>query len=261
MKRRLIDVFAPIALIVLLLAAWQAAADWDVLADLLGLEPFLVPSPTDVAKALGENFDLLAHDAWVTMREVLLGFAVALVIGIAFAVLLHLWPLLRRAFYPVIIATQTVPVIVVAPILIVWFGFGIGPKVAIVALICFFPITVNMLDGLGSVPAGQRKLLHSMGAGRRQILTRLEIPASLPYLVSGAKIAIAVAVIGAVFGEWAGSDDGLGHLMLIDNAQLEVPRLFAAIFVLSLMAAALFGIVALLARRLGWWRRGDGHGG
>ena len=116
-----------------------------------------------------------------------------------------------------------------------------------------------MLDGLGSVPAGQRKLLRSMGAGRGQILTRLEIPASLPYLVSGAKIAIAVAVIGAVFGEWAGSDDGLGHLMLIDNAQLEVPRLFAAIFVLSLMAAALFGIVALLERRFGWWRRGGEH--
>ena len=255
MKRRAVDILAPIGLILLLLAAWQAAADWDVLADLLGLEPFLVPSPTDVATALGDNFSLLADNAWVTMREVLLGFAVALAIGIAFALLLHLWPLLRRAFYPIIIASQTVPVIVVAPILIVWFGFGIGPKVAIVALICFFPITVNMLDGLGSVEPKQRKLLRSMGAGRAQILTRLEIPATLPYLVSGAKIAIAVAVIGAVFGEWAGSDEGLGHLMLVDNAQLEVPRLFAAIFVLSLMATALFGLVAALERSFGWWRR------
>ena len=260
MKRRLIDLLAPIGLILLLLAAWQAAADWDVLSDLLGIEPFLIPSPTDVASALADNFSLLADNAWVTMREVLLGFAVALAIGIAFALLLHLWPLLRRAFYPIIIASQTVPVIVVAPILIVWFGFGIGPKVAIVALICFFPITVNMLDGLGSVEPKQRKLLRSMGAGRGQILTRLEIPASLPYLVSGAKIAIAVAVIGAVFGEWAGSDEGLGHLMLVDNAQLEVPRLFAAIFVLSLMATALFGLVAVLERSFGWWRRAGSAG-
>jgi len=260
MKRRLIDLLAPIGLILLLLAAWQAAADWDVLSDLLGIEPFLIPSPTDVATALADNFSLLADNAWVTMREVLLGFAVALAIGIAFALLLHLWPLLRRAFYPIIIASQTVPVIVVAPILIVWFGFGIGPKVAIVALICFFPITVNMLDGLGSVDPKQHKLLRSMGAGRAQILTRLEIPASMPYLVSGAKIAIAVAVIGAVFGEWAGSDEGLGHLMLIDNAQLEVPRLFAAIFVLSLMATALFGLIAVLERSFGWWRRDPSHG-
>jgi ABC-type nitrate/sulfonate/bicarbonate transport system permease component len=260
-KEKLLNVLAPLGLLLLLLAAWQVAADWDVLADLLGLEPFLVPSPTDVATALGDNVGLLAEDAWVTLREVLLGFGLALVIGIGFALLLHLSTLLRRAFYPLIVASQTVPIIVIAPILVVWFGFGIGPKVAIVALICFFPITVNMLDGLGSVEPAQRKLLRSMGAGRGQILRRLEIPTSLPYLVSGAKIAIAIAVIGAVFGEWAGSDEGLGHLMLVDNAQLEVPRLFAAIFVLSLIATALFGLVALLERRFGWWRRSDGRVG
>jgi ABC-type nitrate/sulfonate/bicarbonate transport system permease component len=257
MKSRVVNVLAPLGLLVLLLVAWQVAARWDLIADALGIEPFLVPAPTDIATSLADNVDLLSDNAWVTLREVLLGFAVALLVGVAFALVLHLSPLLRRAFYPLIVASQTVPIIVIAPILVVWFGFGIGPKVAIIALICFFPITVNTLDGLGSVEPAQRKMMRSLGAGRRQILTRLELPASLPYLFSGAKIAVAIAVIGAVFGEWAGSDSGLGHLMLVDNAQLEVARLFAAIFVLSLMAVAPFALIGLIERRVAWWPAGD----
>jgi putative hydroxymethylpyrimidine transport system permease protein len=251
---RVLDVLAPLALVALLIAAWQVAAKNDWLADLLGLEPFLVPAPSDIWTALTDNWDLLMENMWVTLSEVLLGFAAALAIGVLFAIALHVSPLLRRAFYPLIVASQTIPVIVIAPILVVWFGFGIGPKVAIIALICFFPITVNMLDGLASVDPSQRKLMRSLGANRRQILTRVELPTSLPYLFSGAKISIAVAVIGAVFGEWAGSDEGLGHLILVDNAQLEVARMFAAILVLALMAMALFGLLALL-ERFGWWRR------
>jgi len=254
-NRRATDWLAPAALIVLLIALWQAAADWDVLADLLGIEPFLIPAPSAVWESLTGNTGLLADNAWVTLQEVLIGFLVAAALGVAFALLLHLSPILRRAAYPLIIASQTVPVIVLAPILVVWFGFGIGPKVAIIALICFFPITVNMLDGLRSVDPAQRLLMRSLGAGRLQTLTRLEIPYSLPYFFSGARISIAVAVIGAVFGEWAGSDEGLGHLMLVDNAQLEVPRLFAAIVVLSLMAIALYGVLALLEHEAGWWKR------
>ena len=255
MSSRAVRYGAPVLVIVLLLLAWQAAAKWDLLADLLDLEPFLVPAPTEIAQAIGDNFSLLMDNAWVTFQEILLGLGLALIAGIGFAIVLHLSPLLRSAFYPLLVASQTVPVIVIAPILVVWFGFGIGPKAAIIVLICFFPITVNTLDGLGSVGAAQRRLLRSMGAGRGRILRRLELPASLPYMTSGTKIAVAVAPIGAVFGEWSGADEGLGHLMLVDNAQLEVPRLFAAIFVLSVMAIALFALVALLERQLGWWKR------
>jgi NitT/TauT family transport system permease protein/putative hydroxymethylpyrimidine transport system permease protein len=251
---RALDVIAPIALVAILIAAWQIAATEDWIADALDLEPFLVPSPSEIWTALTDNWDLLMDNMWVTLSEVVLGFALALAVGVAFAVALHLWPLLRRAFYPLIVASQTIPVIVIAPILVVWLGFGIGPKVVIIALICFFPITVNMLDGLGSVGPEQHKLMRSLGATRLQTLRRLELPASLPYLFTGAKISIAVAVIGAVFGEWAGSDEGLGHLILVDNAQLEVARMFAAIVVLAAMAMALFGLVALL-ERFGWWRR------
>ena len=251
--RRLVDVLLPAAVLVALVGAWQLAADSGALADVLGLDSFLVPSPSEIATSLWEDRELLAENAWVTLREVLAGFALAVVLGSLIAAVLHLSPLLRRAFYPLVVASQTIPIIVIAPILVVWFGFGIGPKVAMVALICFFPIVVNALDGLATAPDEQRKLMRSLGAGRMRTFTTLEVPNALPYLFSGAKIAVAVAVIGAVFGEWAGADSGLGHLMLLDNAQLEVPRLFAAVFVLSVMAVALFALIALAERRLVWW--------
>jgi NitT/TauT family transport system permease protein/putative hydroxymethylpyrimidine transport system permease protein len=244
----------PALLLAGLIAAWQIAASTGAIADALNLEHFLVPSPAEIASSLWENRSLLAENAWVTLREVIFGFACGLVAGLAFAVALHLSETLRRAAYPLVIASQTIPIVVIAPILVVWFGFGIGPKLAIVALICFFPITVNTLDGLRSVDPEATKMMRTLDASRRQILWRLEAPTALPYAFSGAKIAVAVAVIGAVFGEWAGSDSGLGHLMLLDNAQLETARLFAAVFVLSVIAVGLFGLLALAERRIVTWR-------
>jgi putative hydroxymethylpyrimidine transport system permease protein len=244
----------PIFVIVGLVAAWQLAATTGAIADALSLEAFLVPSPSEIADSLWENRSLLAENAWVTLREILLGFGCALVAGLGFAVLLHLSETLRRATYPLIVASQTIPIIVVAPILVVWFGYGIGPKLAIVALICFFPITVNALDGLRSVDPEAVKLMRTLDASRWQTFHRVEAPTALPYAFSGAKIAVAVAVIGAVFGEWAGSSSGLGHLMLQDNAQLETARLFAAVAVLSLIAIVLFGLLALVERRVVTWR-------
>jgi putative hydroxymethylpyrimidine transport system permease protein len=246
----------PVLIVAGLLGLWELAARWEVLADALGIEPFLVPAPSEVAEALWNDRELLAEDAWVTLQEVLLGFCIALAVGVGFAFALHLWPALRRALYPLLVASQTVPIIVVAPILVVWFGYGIGPKLAIIALICFFPITVNTLDGLRSVDRDQVRMMRTLDASRVQILRRVEAPSALPYLFSGAKIAVAVAVIGAVFGEWAGSDSGLGHLMLQASGQLLTARLFAAVVVLSAFAIALFGLLTLLERRVGWWAPG-----
>jgi putative hydroxymethylpyrimidine transport system permease protein len=243
----------PLAILVTLLAAWEVAAQWDVLADALDIQPFLIPAPSEIAKALWEDRELLADNGWVTLQEVLAGFALSVVLGAAFAVALHLSDALRRAFYPLLVASQTVPIIVVAPILVVWFGFGIGPKLAIIALICFFPITVNTLDGLRSVDPDAIRMMRTLDAGRWQLFRRLEAPTALPYFFSGAKIAVAVAVIGAVFGEWAGSSSGLGHLMLNASAQLLTARLFAAVVVLSLFAIGLFGLLSLLERRVAWW--------
>jgi putative hydroxymethylpyrimidine transport system permease protein len=213
-----------------------------------------VPSPAEIAEALWQSRELLAENALVTLEEVLLGIGCALLAGLGFALALHFSETLRRAAYPLLVASQTIPVIVIAPILVVWFGYGIGPKLAIVALVCFFPITVNALDGLRSVDPEATKMMRTLDASRWQILRRVEAPTALPYIFSGAKIAVAVALIGAVFGEWAGSSSGLGHLILQDNAQLETARVFAAVAVLAAMAIALFGLLALAERRILTWR-------
>jgi len=244
----------PALLLAGLIGIWQVAASTGVLADVLNLEDFLVPSPAEIGESLWQSRSLLAENAWVTLKEMLFGLGCALVVGLGFAVALHLSELLRRAFYPLIVASQTVPIIVVAPILVVWFGYGIWPKLAIVALICFFPLALNTLDGLGSVDPEATKMMRTLDASRRQIFWRVEAPTALPFAFSGAKIAVAFAAIAAVFGEWAGSDSGLGHLMLQDNAQLETARLFAAVVVLSAMAIALVGLVALAERRVVTWR-------
>jgi ABC-type nitrate/sulfonate/bicarbonate transport system permease component len=244
----------PALVVIVLIGLWQIAAGSGAIADVLGLEPFLVPSPAEIAEALWENRTLLAENAWVTLREVLLGFLCALAAGVGFAVLLRLSATLRRAFYPLMVVSQAIPIIVIAPILVVWFGYGIGPKLAIVALVCFFPIAIATADGLRSVDPEATKMMRTLDASRRQLLWRLEAPAALPSLFSGARIAVAFAPIAAVFGEWAGSDSGLGHLMLQDNAQLATARLFAAVVVLAAIAVALYGLLALAERRVVTWR-------
>ena len=250
----------PLAIIAVLLGAWELAARLDVIADALKLEPFLVPAPSEIAQALWQDRDLLAENAWVTLQEVLAGFALSVAAGVGFAVVLHLSPTLRRAFYPLLVASQTVPIVVLAPILVVWLGFGIGPKLVIIALICFFPVTVNTLDGLGAVNPDLVKMMRTLDASRWQILRRIEAPTALPYLFSGAKIAVAVAVIGAVFGEWAGSSSGLGHLIQQASAQLQTDRTFAAVAVLSAIAVTLFAMLAALERKIAWWGpNGPGH--
>ena len=244
----------PALLLAALLGAWQLAASSGFLADVLGLESFLVPSPAEVAESLWNSRALLAENAWVTLREILLGLVCALLIGVGFAVLMHLSGTVRDASYPLIVASQTIPIVVIAPILLVWLGFGIGPKVVVVALICFFPITVNVLDGLSSAAPAAIKMMRTLDASRWQIFCRVETPTALPSFFTGAKIAVVLAPIGAVFGEWVGGSSGLGHLILTDNAYLEVAREFAAVFVLSVMALILIGLLALAERRVVTWR-------
>jgi putative hydroxymethylpyrimidine transport system permease protein len=244
----------PLGLIALLLGLWQIASSTGAIADALSLEPYLVPSPAEIASSLWENRDLLAENAWVTLQEMLIGILCALVVGIGFAVLMHRWRVVRDAAYPLIVASQTIPIVVIAPILVVWFGYEITPKIVIVALICFFPITVNALDGLRSVDPEAVKMMRSLDASRWQRFWRAEAPAALPSLFTGIKIAVVVAPIAAVFAEWAGSSSGLGHLIQSDTANFQVARQFATVVVLSAMALALIGLVALAERRVVRWR-------
>jgi putative hydroxymethylpyrimidine transport system permease protein len=244
----------PMLLLAALIGAWQIAASSGALADVLGLESFLVPSPAKIGESLWQNRTLLAENAWVTLREIVLGLGCALLVGVAFGVLMHLSALVRDAAYPLVVASQTIPIVVVAPILLVWLGFGIGPKIVVVALICFFPITINVLAGLGSAEPDAIKLMRSLDASRWQVFCRVETPTALPSFFTGAKIAAVLAPIGAVFGEWVGSSSGLGHLILIDSGYLEVARQFAAVAVLSAMALVLIGLIALAERRVVTWR-------
>lgn len=240
--------------LLLLLAAWQLAASTGTLADLFGLEDFLVPSPAEIGEAAWESRSQLADNTWVTLQEILLGMACALLAGVAFAMAMHFSGFVLRATYPLVIASQTIPIIAIAPILVIWFGYGIVPKVLIVTLVCFFPITVATLNGLSSVDPEARKLMRTLYASRWQIFRRLSMPTALPYLFTGIKISIVFAPIGAVFGEWVGASSGLGRQILQNNANLQTADLFAAVAVLSATALTLFGLTALVERRVVRWR-------
>ncbi len=208
-----------------------------------------------MAQALYEDRDLLWDDLTVTVAELLLGILVAGVVGFACAVALHLSLALRSAAYPLLIASQTIPIVLIAPLLVVWLGFGIAPKLVVIGLIAFFPITVTTLDALGRVDTELIKLMRTLDASRLQILRHVELPAALPGLFSGAKIGVAVAVIGAVFAEWVGSSSGLGHLVQQSLAQYDTPRAFAAVLILSAFAITLFGLLTLAERLIVPWAR------
>jgi ABC-type nitrate/sulfonate/bicarbonate transport system permease component len=244
----------PLLALAALIGLWQVAASTGFLAEVLNVESFLAPSPAEIASSLWENRALLADNAWVTLKEILLGFLCGLAAGLAFAILLRLSTTLRLAFYPLMVASQAVPILVIAPILLVWFGFGIGPKLVVVALICFFPIAVNATDGLRSVDPEATKMMRTLDASRWQVLRRIEAPTALPFVFSGAKVAATFAPIAAIFGEWVGADSGLGVLIREDSARLETARLFAAATVLAAIAIGLFGLLALAERRIVTWR-------
>ena len=235
-----------------------AIALWQGIASLPGVDDLTLASPVETARALGDDWGLLTSNMWTTLEEVLLGLALAVVLGVGSAVAMHMWRPLRDAAYPLLIASQAIPIPVAAEIFVLAFDYGIGPKIAIVALMCFFPITVNLLDGLRGTDRDLLKLMRSLGAARGQTLRKVELPACLPYLFSGLRVAATVSVIGAVFGEWAGAEDGLGRLVLLGSQQIETARTYAGVVILTAMAVALFALVTLAERVAVPWNRRQG---
>jgi putative hydroxymethylpyrimidine transport system permease protein len=231
-----------IALIVAILVAWE------VIVRAAHVPEYLLPSPTEILADLKTDWVILWPAMWVTLREVLIGFVIATVAGVGLAVLLHLYGPLRRALYPILIGSQTIPIIVLAPILVILLGYGILPKLVIVALICFFPIVVNGLDGLRAVDDDFIRMMYTLDATRWGIFRRVEFPGALPSFFSGMRIAATFAAIGAVFGEWSGSNAGLGYVMLEATPNLLTARIFAAILMLTVISLVLFGLVSLLER-------------
>ncbi len=233
--------------IILLLGGWEAYAR------LGSIDDFILPAPDQVASSLFHDRGLLADNLLVTAQEVVLGLALALAAGALLAFALHSFGPLRRAIYPLLVGTQAIPIVTIAPLLAAWFGYGILPKLVIVALVCFFPIVVTTLDGLAAVDPEQHRLLRTLGASRAQVFRWVEAPAALPAALSGAKIAVAVGGIAAVFAEYAGSEKGLGHLLLQSIPQLETARAWAAVVVLAALAITCFTLLALVERRLAPW--------
>jgi ABC-type nitrate/sulfonate/bicarbonate transport system permease component len=232
---------------------------WEAYARLGSIDELILPAPDQVAASLWQDRGLLWDNLLVTGREVVLGLALALAAGLLLAFALHRSGPLRRAVYPLLIGTQAIPTATIAPLLAAWLGYGILPKLVIVALVCFFPIVVTTLDALASVDPEQHKLLRTLGATPVQTLRWVEAPAALPAALSGAKIAVAVGGIAAVFAEYAGSEKGLGHLVLQSIPQLETARAWAAVVVLAALAVFCFSLLALAERRLAPWahRRKD----
>jgi len=234
---------------------------WELTVWLAHVPGYLLPAPSAIAADLAVDWPVLEPALLVTLQEVLLGFVIAAAAGVGLAVLLHLSPVARRALYPLLIGSQTVPIIVLAPILVILLGYGMAPKLVIVALICFFPIVVNGIDGLRSVDAELIAMMRTLDASRWAILRRVEFPAALPSIFSGLRIAATFAAIGAVFGEWSGSNQGLGYVMLAATPNLLTARIFAAIVLLTAIALLLFGAVSLLERIcVPWAPRGEREG-
>ena len=239
---------AALLLVIAGLLGWEAIVQAGV------VDALLLPAPSQVATSLWTDRGLLGPDLAVTLQEVLVGLLAAVAVGAALGIGMHLSGAMRRALRPLVIGSQAVPIPVIAPLLILVLGFGLVPKVVLVALVCFFPVTINLYDGLRRVDPDARKLLRSFDASRWQSFRLLEAPAALPAAFTGLKVAAAVSVIGAVFAEWAGSDAGLGHALLTANGQLETARAFAATFLLFALAVGLYGLFALLERRVVRWR-------
>ncbi len=250
MRRKAINALPAILLAAVLLGAWE------IYVDVADVEADLLPAPHAVAAALWNNGDLLWRNFAVTAEEVALGLALALLSGFALAVALHLSPLLRRAAYPLAVGSQAIPIPVIGVLLVFWWGFGLFPKLVVIALICFFPVVVATVDGLAAVDPEQPKLLRTLDASRWQAFRFAELPAALPAALSGARIALAIGVIGAFIAETAtpttGAYPGLGREIVTD-VNFQAPRAYAGTVILIAFAVACFYALAVAQRRLAPW--------
>lgn len=228
---------------------------WEVTVFLREIPRFILPAPSKILVTLFVERSQLLHHSWVTLQEMLYGFLLAIGIGIPLGILMFEFPVLERAFYPYVIGSQTVPVFAIAPLLIVWFGFGIASKVIMAAIIVFFAIVLTTLQGLKSTDPDIIDLFRIHRATRWQILWKVRLPDALPFIFSGAKIGIAISTIGAVIGEWVGAEAGLGFLMLYANSRLQVSLVFAAILCLTVLGLVLFAFMTLLEKLAMPWRR------
>lgn len=230
-----------------LLLLWEAGVRFGE------VPAYLLPPPSMILMRIISDYRALFMHTMVTVNEVLIGFALAIAVSIPLAALLAQFRSLERAFYPILVASQTVPKVAIAPLFVVWFGFGLLPKILIAFLICFFPILIDALIGFRSTPKEVIWLARSMGASRRRIFLNFQLPAALPNIFAGLKVASTLAVVGAVVGEFVAADRGLGYQLIVANGMLDVVLSFAILVVLSVVGIVLFALVDLVERLLLPW--------
>lgn len=231
---------------------------WELVIRLFDVPTYIWSPPSLIAETIVERFSELLSHAGVTLTETLVGFFFAVFFGLAFGLLLHFSAMAKRALYPLLIASQSIPTVVLAPVFVLVLGFGIWPKVGVVALFCFFPIVVGTIDGLSGVDREYIRMMLTLDASRFGIFRRVEFPAALPQIFTGTRVGATYAAIGAVFGEWAGSQSGLGWQMLQAKGRLDTALVFADIVFITVMALSLFGVVSLIERlTIPWARKED----
>lgn len=240
LHRRLTGPVAPLYLLVLGMAGWQAVTAARL------VPPYLLPPPAAVFARLVDLWSLFLSHTLVTALEILLGFLLAFVVGVLLAVAVVYVRAFEAIVYPWIVVTQAIPKVALGPLFVVWLGFGLLPKVVIAFLIAFFPILIDTVVGLRSVETESIFLLQSMGAGRWKIFCRLLLPNALPNLFAGMKVSITLATVGAIVGEFVGSNDGLGYILLFANGTMDTTMLFGALVLISLLALLFYAVIYLL---------------
>jgi ABC-type nitrate/sulfonate/bicarbonate transport system permease component len=248
-RNRALTVVLPLSVLLAIGLVWEAAVR------VFEIPSYILPGPGKILAVMWLRLDLLVFHALITLLEIALGFLAALVLGVGLAVAIYASRTVERSLLPLVIASQTIPVFAIAPLLILWFGYGIGSKVVMTTVIVFFPIVIATVQGLRAADPDTVALLRILEASPQQIFFKVRVPQALPFIFSGLKIGVAVSVIGAVIGEWVGAQRGLGYLMIHANAQLQVELVFASIGFLSLMGVGLYGLVSGLERVLIPWRR------
>ena len=227
---------------------------WEISCRIANVPKWLLPVPTDIVIELYQHWNLLLRHSFVTLYEILIGFSFSIVTGTLIGGFIVYSKTLEKTLYPIIISSQTIPIIAIAPILLVWFGYGLLPKILVVGLIAFFPIAVNTIDGLKSIDKDIVKMMKTLGANKSQIFIKIQIPNSLPYIFTGLRIGMAASVIGAVISEWVGSSEGLGYLMIRSKPQFLTERVFAAIFLLSIIGFLLFLFLNYCEKKIVYWK-------
>jgi NitT/TauT family transport system permease protein len=231
-----------------------ALALWEITVRALALKPVLLPPPTLVAHVLWARAPLILEHMWPTFAEIVLGFLLSVAGGVLVAVLLTYSTIARKGFYPLIVVSQIVPKVAVAPLLVVWFGLGGTSRLLLAFLIAFFPMVINTVTGLGSVDDDLVRMARAYMGGRWQIFTKIRLPHALPLIFGGMKISITLAVIGVVVSEFVAAQRGIGYLIVMANGLLDTPLMMAAIAALSGMGLALYGLIALVERVVIYWQ-------